>query len=303
MKIAITGGTGFIGGHLARELSRQGVETVLISRKRDTRNDDLLNLPGSSIAAVGLSDVDALSRAFTGCNAVVHCAGINREYGEQTYQKVHIDGTQNVVDAARTAGAGKVVLISFLRARPNCGSGYHESKWAAEEIVRNSGLDYTIIKEGITYGRGDHMISHLAWAAKRFPVFGLVGLRPQTIKPVAVEDLVRILVAASTSDQLSRQTVAVVGPEEISLKEALQRVARHTGSHVATMPLPIPFHYGLAAVCERVMKIPLISKAQVRILAEGLTDPAPAAALPPPDLQPSTRLGNAQIAAALAGLY
>jgi uncharacterized protein YbjT (DUF2867 family) len=60
----------------------------------------------------------------------------------------------NLVEAARRVGVKKIVMMSFLRARPNCGSPYHESKWAAEEIVRTSGLDYTIIKAGMVYGAG-----------------------------------------------------------------------------------------------------------------------------------------------------
>lgn len=299
MKVAITGGTGFIGGHLARELSSQGVDVVIISRGKDERNKDLSQLPHARFAGIGLSSVDALTQAFQGCESVVHCAGINREHGQQTYQKVHVEGTQNVVDAARRVDVKKVVLISFLRARPNCGSGYHESKWAAEEIVCGSGLDYTIIKEGITYGRGDHMITALSAIVKLLPVFGAVGFRPKPLRPVAVADLVKILIAAAVGNRLSRQTVAVVGPEEISLKEAINRVARAVESRVISVPLPIWAHYTLAGVCEKVMKIPLISKAQVQILAEGLTHPEPAASFPPDDLAPKTSFGQKQILAAL----
>lgn len=299
MKVAITGGTGFIGGHLALQLAGQGVETVLISRGVDDRNPELRKLSLATFAPIGLDSVDELAQAFAGCDTVVHCAGINREHGGQTYQNVHVDGTQNVVDAARRAGTSKIVLISFLRARPSCGSGYHESKWAAEEIVQNSGIDYTIIKEGITYGRGDHMIAALSSTAKYLPVFGLVGMRPKPLRPVAVADLVKILVAAAIGNRLSRETVAVVGPEEVSLKQAIQRVAQVIGSSVFTVPLPVWFHYILAGVGERVMKVPLISKAQVRILAEGLTEPEPAASYPPDDLAPTTPFRAEQIAAAL----
>src|ERR1700730_15629178 len=96
-----------------------------------------------------LCDPTVLSEAFAGCDGVAHCAGINREIDSQTYDRVHVEATKNVVAAAQAAGVKKIVLMSFLRARPNCGSPYHESKWAAEEIVRESGLDYTIIQAGV----------------------------------------------------------------------------------------------------------------------------------------------------------
>jgi NADH dehydrogenase len=185
-RIAITGGTGFVGGHLARSLAAQGHSVVLISRTR-----------------VGIADTDRLAAAFRGCDAVAHCAGINRELGSQTFEHVHVEGTRNVVDAARRAGVGKIVLVSFLRARPDCGSGYHESKWAAEQIVRESGLDYTILKPGVIYGRGDHMLDHLSHAFHTFPVFGLVGLSERPVRPLAVEDVVRVLAAALVGGRMS----------------------------------------------------------------------------------------------------
>src|SRR6516225_2637787 len=144
-------------------------------------------------------------RGFSGCEVVAHCAGINREVGGQTYQRVHIEGTKNVVGAARLDGVRKVVLLSFLRARPDCGSAYHESKWAAEEIVRNSGLDYTIFKAGVIYGRGDHMLDHLSHALFTFPLFGLVGMKDKRMRPLAVEDLVHVLEASLSDCGLSRR--------------------------------------------------------------------------------------------------
>lgn len=149
MRIVITGGTGFVGRNVARQLLSEGHEVVLIARGVGRRDDAIMALPNVRWVRAGLRDVVALEAALTGCDGVAHCAGINRELGNQTYQAVHIDGTRNVVNAARKAGLRRIVILSFLRARPACGSGYHESKYAAEEIVRNSGLDYTVLKAGV----------------------------------------------------------------------------------------------------------------------------------------------------------
>src|SRR5262245_13534546 len=203
MKIAITGGSGFVGGRLARGLIAGGHEVVIVARGFDPHGADLR----SRTVAASVDDEAALRRAFAGCEAVAHCAGINLERGRQTYRNVHVNGTRAVVDAARATGVRKVVLLSFLRARPACGSGYHESKWAAEEIVRGSGLDFTILKPGVIYGRGDHMLDHLSHALHTLPVFGLVGLREREIAPLAVDDVVRVLQAALTAGALSRKTV------------------------------------------------------------------------------------------------
>jgi uncharacterized protein YbjT (DUF2867 family) len=295
MRVAITGGTGFVGRHLATALVDRGHEVVLVARGVDRRDPSAFELPNTRFFSADLSNVDDLLRAFGACGAVAHCAGINREIGKQTYNRIHIEGTRNVVEAARRAGVGKLTLLSFLRARPNCGSGYHESKWAAEEIVRASGLDYTIFKSGVIYGRGDHMLDHLSHAMHTFPVFALVGFEDRPVRPLAVEDLARVVVASLTEGRLSRQTVATLGPEQVALGEAVRRVARVIGKRPLYFPAPVAFHRALAAFLEKIMKTPLVSLAQVRILSEGIVEAMPPCANLPEDLVPATPFSEEQI--------
>jgi NADH dehydrogenase len=273
----------------------EGHHVVLIARGVQRRDDSVLRLPRVTFAPIGTRDTGQLTEAFAGCDGVAHCAGINREIGKQTYRRVHVEGTQSVVHAARRAGVPKIALLSFLRARPNCGSGYHESKSAAEEIVRGSGLDYTILKCGVIYGRGDHMLDHLSHALHTFPIFGLVGLHERPVRPTAVEDVVRVLRAALIEGRLSRRTVAVVGPEEMPLGEAVRHVARVIERHPFFIRLPTWMHYGFAWCFERLMTVPLVSLAQVRILSEGIVEPLPFAENLPADLTPRIRFTDEQI--------
>ena len=295
MKIAITGGTGFVGRNIARALATDGHETVLIARGRDQTDPATRSLPGSSLALIGINDVDKLTEAFAGCDAVAHCAGINREIGGQTYQRVHVECTRNVVEAARHAGVRKIVLISFLRARPDCGSGYHESKFAAEEIVRDSGLDYTVFKCGVIYGKGDHMLDHLSHAFHTFPVFAFVGFKDKPIRPNAVEDAARIVKASLVEGALSRRTVAMLGPEMLTLRQAVLRVANVVGKRPLAFPLPVWFHYALGWLVEKIMTVPLVSTAQVRMLSEGLAEPCPACDALPSELAPKIFFSDEQI--------
>ena len=286
MRIAITGANGFVGTHLAHRLEAEGHEVVLISRR--SGKDD-------RVFAHDLSDASVLRELFRNCKAVAHCAGINREIGSQTYKRVHVDGTRNVVDAAKAAGVQKIVLLSFLRARANCGSPYHESKWEAEEIVRNSGLDYTIIKAGVIYGLGDHMLDHLSHALHTFPIFALVGLKEKSVRPLAVEDLVHVMRAAIVDRRMRRQTIALLGPEEIYLSEAVCRVAEVVGKRPLMFPLPIFCHELMAHVFELTMKVPLTSLAQVRILSEGVVEAGSPVTPVPYDLVPTRRFTAEQI--------
>ncbi len=296
MRIAITGGTGFVGSHLASHLLAQGHEVVLLSRHANTGTNRKLPYAHSlKRICSDLSDVATLARAFTACDAVAHCAGINREIGNQTFQLIHIDGTQNVVKAAQAAGVRRITLMSFLRARPNCGSPYHESKWAAEEIVRGSGLDYTIAKAGMVYGLGDHMLNHLSHSLFTLPVFAAVGLKEKPIRPLAIDDLVCLLSAALVDARLTNQTIAITGAEELFLSEAARRVAQVIGRKIWVFPAPLWFHYLLAQLCEWTMKIPLVATAQVRILSEGGLEPATTCDPVPQDLLPVRRFTTNQI--------
>jgi NADH dehydrogenase len=297
MKIAITGGTGFVGGHLATRLAEEGVDVVTISRaRRQAAGGPAGRLPALREALrARVDDVDALAAAFAGCDAVAHCAGINREIGDQTFDCVHIAGTRAVIEAARRAGVRKIVFMSFLRARPDCGSPYHESKWIAEELIRHSGLDYTIIKSGMVYGRGDHMLDHLSHALHTFPLFATVGFREQPVRPLAIDDLVEVLRAAVMGGRLPRQTVAITGAEEMTLGTAVRRVASVVGRHPLMFPAPVWFHRLLAQIAEWTMKVPLVARAQVRILSESVVEPLPFADALPSDLMPRRRFTDEQI--------
>src|SRR5256886_2087718 len=237
MKIAVTGGTGFAGRHLARALLADRHDVVIVARGVDKRDPSILGA-GATLVAASTDDTASLRRSFSGCEAVAHFAGINREIGEQTYERVHVRGTRAVVDAARAAGVRKIVYLSFLRARPNCGSPYHESKWAAEEIVRASGVDYTILKSGVIYGRGDHLLDHVSRALYTFPFFPLVGLRPTRLRPVFVGDVVRLAHAALVDPRLSRRTIGVLGPEELGAGDAIRPIAAAVGRTGTAGPPP-----------------------------------------------------------------
>ncbi|HEX4442072.1 MAG TPA: NAD(P)H-binding protein [Galbitalea sp.] len=280
MRIAITGGTGFVGGHLAARLDP--ADTVVISRR----------------TGIDVEDVDALAAAFVGCRVVVHAAGINREIGDQTFQRVHVDGTRAVVEAARRAGVQRIVMVSFLRARPDCGSKYHETKFAAEQLIRESGIDHTILKASMMYGRGDHMVDHVSRAVKSWPVFATVGYRERTVRPIPIDDFVDVLLAAARG-RIPESTVAVMGAEELPLGDAVRRIAGVVGRHPLFIPVPVWSIRVFAQLTEWLMVVPLVAKAQARMLAEGVSEPAPWAPEAPENIRPWRPFSEDGIRAAL----
>ena len=165
--------------------------------------------------------------------------------------------------------------------------------------MRGSGLDYTIIKAGMIYGKGDHMLDHLSHTLHSLPFFATVGFAEKPIRPVAVEDVVRILQASLIDQRLSRETVAVTGPQQMRLSNAVRQMARITRKRVVIFPFPVFAHRMLAWLFERTMTVPLISSAQVFMLSESMTEPLPSAVALPEDLIPQTPFEDAWIRARL----
>lgn len=298
MKIAITGGTGFIGGHLARDLVGRGHEVVLIARGIEAPHPALRSLDHTTFLQANVTETEKLAATFAGCDAIADCAGTATEDGSQTYRQAHVDGARSVVGAARQAGVERLVLLSYLRARPGVDSPYLTTKWEGEEIVRASGLDYTVIKAGLVYGRGDHLLHRLGKVLRRMPVSATVGLREKTVRLVAVDDLVRVLSAALLEHRLSDETVAVVGPEEVPFSAVAKRIAAAMGKRIVVVPFPVAAQRLLAWV-SHFMPEPLISRSQVDMLADGISQPLADSRTLPEDLVPKTMFTPEQIRAGL----
>lgn len=276
MRVAITGGTGFLGRHLARRLVDGGHAVRLISRGRTALPEWADGAADVSHHAASVTDRDALQEAFDGCDAVAHLAGINYERGQQTYDRVHRAGTDAALAAADEAGVDRVVLTSYLRARPGTGSGYLTSKWDAERSARSASLPTTVLKPAAIFGPGDQLLTHLARWLVTVPVAPRAGLRDAAIRPVAVGDVVRVATAALTGDDLEDETVALMGPETLTVAALVRRIASAVDRPAVTVPTPaVGLHLG-GWLFERTVDPPVVTRAGVRMLTEGMTEPAPA---------------------------
>jgi len=295
MKIAITGGTGFIGRHLTSDLVERGHEVIVIARGLYKRNAQPIE--GATFVALDANNTEKLQEVFHGCDAVAHCAGTSVEDTNQTFQKLHVEGTRSAVLAAERAGVKKFVLVSYLTVRPNVNSEYHKTKWQGEEIVRASILNYTILKAGLIYGQGDHLLNNLSNLFRKMPVFATVGIKEKAVRLIAVEDLVDVIRACLVDvNRLSRQTVAVLGPEEFPFSTAARRISKAMDKpFLIVLPFPVIFQRILAWFSERFMPKPLVTKSLVQMLADGISQPTPEAISLPEDMQPKIQFTEEQI--------
>jgi hypothetical protein len=143
------------------------------------------------------------------------------------------------------------------------------------------------------------MLDHLSHTLFTFSILATVGLRAKAIRPLPIEDLVQVLHAALVEKRLPRKTIAVTGADQPFLRDAIVQIAELLGRKVLIVSAPIIFHRVLAQVCEWTMKVPLVTKAQVRILSEGVVGAAGATDPLPADLLRKRHLTAAQLRAGL----
>jgi membrane protease YdiL (CAAX protease family) len=194
--------------------------------------------------------------------------------------------------------------VSVVCSRPDAESGYHDTKWNAEELVRASGLPFTILKPGVIHGPGDDMIAHLVKMIRFASLFPIVGRGEALLQPVDVRDVARAVGAALECDAAVGGTYDVVGPERLPLRQVVRTVAEGVGLPLRIVPTPIALMRPAVRLMAALSARPLSTPAQLRMLEEGLIgDPEPARRdldLTPRPLMPER---VRQVAAAVPSLF
>jgi NADH dehydrogenase len=213
---------------------------------------------------------------FHGVDAVVNLAGIKREEGTQTFEAVHVQLVRNLVASMKSAGVRRLIHISVVVARSSPDLPYHDSKWRGEDIVKASGLDYTILRPGVIYGEGDDMLAHLSLMIRSAPIFPIVGNGSSPMRPVDVRDVAAAVIAA-LQKPCPGSVYEIVGPDRMNLQNVVRTVAAGLNLPVWICPTPLALMRVPVRIMEAVMEQPLSTRAQLEMLVEGL-DGDPAAA-------------------------
>ena len=142
--ILVTGGTGFVGSHLVKRLRQDGVQVRALVRTPSKAQ--VLSDLGVEVAAGDIADAASLDAVMKGCEKVIHLVGIIQEGRGFTFRSVHVDGTRNLLGAAKNAGVKHFIYQSAIGSREGAKSEYHKTKWEAEKLVKASGISYTILR-------------------------------------------------------------------------------------------------------------------------------------------------------------
>jgi uncharacterized protein YbjT (DUF2867 family) len=264
--ILVTGGTGFVGTHLIRSLRAQNVAVRAVVRDPDKAR--LLKDLGADLVKGDVSDKASLDTAARGVDRVVHLVGIIQEGPGVTFQGVHVDGTRNVVEASRSAGVRHFFYQSSLGTRPGAQSTYHKTKWQAEEIVRASGLPFTILRPSLIYGPGDQFTIRLSEMIRLAPVIPIIGSGKSKVQPIFIDDVISCILKAVTSDAFLNAQYEVGGPDQLTYEEVTTAIAEAMGVKRPTLHIPLLFMRSIARVFETLLPKPPVTTDQLIMLQE-----------------------------------
>lgn len=229
--ILVTGGTGFVGSHLVSRLVQRGDHVRVLARSA-------ARATGGEMVAGDIGDVSSVIAAATGCAAVIHLVGIIAERRGVTFQSVHVDGTRNVIEACQRANVPRLVHMSALGSRPNAASRYHQTKCAAEELVRGSGLPATIFRPSVMFGAGNSFLPQMQGLLHRGPFVPVIGSGRNRLQPVWVEDVVSCFVGALDRPDTAGQAYELGCPEQFTFDELLDILAALEGIRKSKVHLP-----------------------------------------------------------------
>jgi NADH dehydrogenase len=226
-KVFVTGGSGFVGSAVIDELLVRGytVNALVNRHELKGRDERVQSFKG------GLFEPKALNDGMAGATAVIHLVGIIMERRSRgiTFERIHFQGTNSVVDAAVRNGVRRSVHMSALGVRPDAASDYHKTKYRAEQYVRGSALDWTILRPSLIHGRGgEFMQMEARWARGTAPPFlfmpyfgaGLLGRGGAgRLQPVHVADVARAFVDAIEKPIAVGEVYPLGGSEQLTWPE------------------------------------------------------------------------------------
>jgi uncharacterized protein YbjT (DUF2867 family) len=273
-RIFVTGGTGFVGKYVMRALLGQGFLVRALVRhgsERDLRGfESIERVPGDVLKP------DALPASVEGCAAMVHLVGIIREHRSRgiSFEALHSRATQNMLAVARAAEVKRFVHMSALGARPDARARYHRTKWAAEQAVRTSGLDWTIFRPSVIFGRGDELVTMLASMVRRLPVVPVLGDGRYRLQPIAAEQVAEGFARALRNQRSVGQVYGVAGPADYPFVEILDRIGQVLGRRrVRKIHVPLGPVRVATALLHALPFFPLTRDQLIMLQEESVTDP------------------------------
>jgi uncharacterized protein YbjT (DUF2867 family) len=248
--ILVTGGTGFVGGHVVHEL--RGRELPVRCLVRDLRKGSKLAGWGCELAEGDATDAASLHRAASGCDTVVHLVAI-RQGPEEQFRRIMVEGTRSLLAAATDAGVRRFIHMSALGTSDVTKDlvPYYSAKWDTEQMVRESGIPAVIFRPSFVFGSDGGILPTFTKLARLTPVTPIIGNGRQRIQPIWVDDVAVYFAEAVGRGDVTGRLFELGGPDVVSWNEFWHRLKRVRRLRRPSIHVPVGFMRINALLTER----------------------------------------------------
>src|SRR6266581_2449607 len=274
--ILITGATGYIGRHLVARLVAQGEHPRCLVR--DTKRAAGI-LPAADVELVQgeTTDPASLAAAVRGVDTIVHAAFLTADRKQSPgnhYETTNVQGTANLIKAAQEGGVKRIIEISGLGTKPDKPGSYMQGRYLAEKMLKESGLDWTIIQPSVLFGKDAPFIKGLAGLIRTSPVVPLIGGGKTMFQPIYIEDVVTVIMRVLEDPaRTSGKTYTIGGPAYYSFSQVIDMLLNTMHKSRIKAPAPTAFIGVGAAMMEAVLPKPPLTKAALTLFAfDNTTD-------------------------------
>ena len=265
MTVAVVGATGFVGRHVVPHLEAAGHRVIAVSRKGKRRagwGDRIETRAADVVTGAGLDD------ALAGADVVVNLVAIARETGKRSFEDVNVRGTGRVVIAAEHAGVRRIVHLSAMGVVNDPKLGYLDSKWRGEQLVRESALEWVVLRPSLLFGRGDGFFNIVKTTLKWWSpgIVAIPGKGDARFQPLAVDDLAIAVEKSLSGPEHAGQVYEIGGPDYLTYREIVDEVMSVTRMRRLKLGMPIPLISALTVVTDRVLPVFPVSHDQISSL-------------------------------------
>jgi len=255
--ILVTGGTGFIGRALVRQLIANGQEVRTLLRPSKSSPRLPRGIP-VEVAVCSLLDERGLRAALRGVDVIFHLAGNERRSSHAKLQEVDIQGTQVLANAAVQAGVERIITVSHLGADRNSAYPVFKAKGIVENAIIQSGLAYTIFRSAVVFGPGDQFTTNIARMLVNWPgPFLLPGDGTSLVQPLWIDDLIASMMISLDTASFVNQTVSIGGVEALPFRQVVEIIMDRLGVKRVLSPFSPPYLRMLALMLEQLGRFPI----------------------------------------------
>ena len=274
--ILITGATGYIGRHLVSHLVAQGERPRCLVRDIG-RAKAILPVEKVDFVQGTTTDPASLTAAVAGVDTIVHAAFVTADHKSTSssfYEATNVGGTSNLILAAKTAEVKRVIEISGLGTKPDKPGSYMQGRYLAEKMLIDSGLDWTIIRPSVLFGKGAPFTTGLVDLLKTSPVAPLIGGGSVKFQPILVDDVVTVITKVLDNAEGTKNKIYTIGgPEYYTFSQIFDELLATMHTSRLKVPAPTPLVAIGAAVMEAVLPKPPLTKAAMTLFSfDNITD-------------------------------